>query len=182
MNPIDTLTPAQHAVLAYAIEHSGGKIDWFPNHISGGARKKVLDGLANRCLVAPEGSGWVVAAPGYAALGLAHKGPTLAPDTLTAPSVANPVLEASLGASVACSAPTDDASPHRPHSRANSKQAAVLEMLRRPEGATVQQICEATGWLAHTVRGTFAGAFKHKMGLAITSAKPQGGVRVYRLA
>ena len=55
-------------------------------------------------------------------------------------------------------------------------------MLRRPEGATVQQICETTGWQAHTVRGTFAGAFKKKFGLTITSDKPQGGERVYRIA
>ena len=35
---------------------------------------------------------------------------------------------------------------------------------------------------AHTVRGTFAGAFKKKLGLTITSNKPQGGERVYRIA
>jgi hypothetical protein len=42
------LTPAQHAILAYALEHTSGKIDWFPDNIKGGARKKVLDGLFNR--------------------------------------------------------------------------------------------------------------------------------------
>jgi hypothetical protein len=31
------------------------------------------------------------------------------------------------------------------------------------------------------VRGTFAGAFKKKLGLTITSAKPQGGERSYRV-
>ena len=52
----------------------------------------------------------------------------------------------------------------------------------RPEGATIHQICTATGWQAHTVRGTFAGAFKKKLGLTITSDKAQGGERVYRVA
>jgi hypothetical protein len=47
------LTPAQHAILANAIEHTGGKIDWFPDNIKGGARKKVLDGLFNRALITP---------------------------------------------------------------------------------------------------------------------------------
>src|SRR3546814_6284308 len=37
------LTPAQHAILAYAIEHTGGKIEWFPDNIRGGARTKVLE-------------------------------------------------------------------------------------------------------------------------------------------
>jgi hypothetical protein len=62
------------------------------------------------------------------------------------------------------------------------KQATVIQMLQRPEGATVQQICETTGWQAHTVRGTFAGAFKKKLGLTIVSDKAQGGVRVYLIA
>ena len=55
-------------------------------------------------------------------------------------------------------------------------------MLQRTEGATVHQICDATGWQAHTVRGTFAGAFKKKLGLTIISDKTQGGERVYRIA
>ena len=33
--------------------------------------------------------------------------------------------------------------------RENSKQATVIAMLKRPEGATVDQICEATGWQPH---------------------------------
>lgn len=65
--------------------------------------------------------------------------------------------------------------------RENSKQSQVIAMLKRPEGATIAQICEATGWQQHTVRGTFAGAFKKKLGLAITSAKEADGERVYRL-
>ena len=66
--------------------------------------------------------------------------------------------------------------------RANSKQAQVLAMLRRPEGATLAQICACTSWQQHTVRGTFAGAFKKKLGLDISSTKDQGAERVYRIA
>ncbi len=72
--------------------------------------------------------------------------------------------------------------PHvTPVLRANSKQAQVLAMLRRPEGATLAQICACTGWQKHTVRGTFAGAFKKKLGLTIESTKETGGERVYRI-
>ena len=66
--------------------------------------------------------------------------------------------------------------------RHNSKQAEVIRMLQRPEGATIGQICAATGWQAHTVRGTLAGALKKKLGLTIVSEKSPGGERVYRLA
>ena len=38
------------------------------------------------------------------------------------------------------------------------KQAMLIEMLKRPEGATIQQVVDATGWLPHTVRGAIAGA------------------------
>jgi len=65
--------------------------------------------------------------------------------------------------------------------REGSKQAQVIAMLQRPEGATLAQICEATSWQSHTVRGTFAGSFKKKLGLDITSTKEQGGERVYHI-
>ncbi len=72
--------------------------------------------------------------------------------------------------------------PHvTPVLRANSKQAQVLAMLRRDEGATLAQICACTGWQKHTVRGTFAGAFKKKLGLDISSTKEEGRERVYKV-
>ena len=40
--------------------------------------------------------------------------------------------------------------------RENTKEAMVIDMLRRPEGATIAQLMAATGWQAHTVRGAFA--------------------------
>ena len=53
--------------------------------------------------------------------------------------------------------------------------------LARPEGATIEQICTATGWQSHTVRGTFAGTLKKKLGLNITSTKDEIHGRVYRI-
>ena len=69
-----------------------------------------------------------------------------------------------------------------PVSRENSKQAQVLAMLRRPEGATIVQICTLTEWQSHTVRATMASAFKKKLGLTIESTKEARGERVYRIA
>ena len=69
-----------------------------------------------------------------------------------------------------------------PRTRDNTKQAQIIAMLKRPEGATISQIVEATGWQPHTVRGTFAGAFKKKLGLLIVSEKDSQANRVYRIA
>ena len=181
------LTPAQHAILAHAVEHTSGKIDWFPDNIKGGARKKVLDGLFNRALIATDGTDWFVAAEGYDALGIprpdvnrkgigqfeANLDRIIANAEGAPAAVSDPELEAAVTAA--------EATWVKPRTRENSKQAEVIRMLQRPEGATIGQICTATGWQAHTVRGTFAGAFKKKLGLTIVSDKPQGGERVYRL-
>jgi len=64
--------------------------------------------------------------------------------------------------------------------RQGTKQEKVLELLRRPEGATIAQLVKATGWQSHTVRGAMAGTFKKRLGIAITSEKPEEGDRVYR--
>jgi hypothetical protein len=73
--------------------------------------------------------------------------------------------------------------PHtpKPRLRDNSKQAQVIAMLKRPEGATIQQLCEITKWQSHTMRGTIAGKLKKKLGLTITSEKPADGERVYHI-
>jgi hypothetical protein len=194
MTPI-TLTPIQHAILAHAIEQHGGRIEWFPEHIKGGARQKVLAGLANRALIATSGSHWFVAAEGYDALGLPRPG-AKTPNTgsfearldqiianaeAATAAASDPELEAAVTAAEATwTQAKDDDAPRR--TRAHSKQAQVIAMLRRPEGVTIRQIMDATGWQAHTVRGTLAGALKKKLGLAIVTDKPQGGERVYRIA
>ena len=63
----------------------------------------------------------------------------------------------------------------------SSKQGAVIAMLRRPEGATVDEIASAMGWQRHTVRGLFSGTLKKKLGLTVASAQEERG-RVYRIA
>ena len=68
-----------------------------------------------------------------------------------------------------------------PSRRANSKQARVLRLLRRPNGATIATIVEFTGWQPHSVRGFFAGVVRKKLGLKLASVNSDDG-RVYRIA
>ncbi len=69
-----------------------------------------------------------------------------------------------------------------PTAREGSKKAQVLELLRRPEGATLADIMEATGWQAHSVRGFISGGLGKKMGLTVESLKTPEGARAYRIA
>jgi Protein of unknown function (DUF3489) len=62
-----------------------------------------------------------------------------------------------------------------------SKQVEVIALLRRPEGATVDEVRAATGWQPHTVRGVFSGTLKKKLGLAVVATKEERG-RIYRIA
>jgi hypothetical protein len=62
-----------------------------------------------------------------------------------------------------------------------SKQDEVIAMLRRPGGATVDEVVRVTGWQRHTVRGVFSGTLKKKLGLSLGSVKEERG-RVYRIA
>jgi len=66
--------------------------------------------------------------------------------------------------------------------RAVSKQARLIEMLQRPEGATIDEIVKALTWQSHTVRGAMSGALKKKLGLKVESEKVSDRGRVYRVA
>ena len=65
--------------------------------------------------------------------------------------------------------------------RPGSKTARVLELLRRPEGATLQELVAATGWQPHTVRGFISGTLAKKLGHKVTRAKRDDGAGVYSL-
>ena len=171
------LTATQTTVLKTAATRPDGNIEPLPSNLRGGAKTAVIDGLLARDLITQfqhsDHVGYYLTDAAYAALGRKRK--------LPAPVTPAPETEAAVSAAEARWV-QDKWKAAKPRTRESSKQAIVIQMLRHPDGTTIRQVMESTGWQAHTVRGTFAGALKKKLGLNIVSAKDGNGERLYRIA
>ena len=116
-----------------------------PPQLRGNARKKIIDSLLARALVAVDNDYYLLTDAGFAAVGRKRQAP-------------EPVMpEVDDDAVVAA----PEAAKPTPRIRENSKQAKVIQMLRRPEGATIPQIMAVTSWQAHSARG-YAGTIKSR--------------------
>lgn len=151
------LTATQQSVLKIAAKRDDRAIRW-PERLRGGAVKKVAGALVSAGLARYEGDVLVATDEGLRAAGFD-------PDRKTAKKSTR--------------AKGDTKTPRA--TRADSKQARLIEMLKRKEGASIEEIVEAFGWQPHTVRGAIAGALKKKLGLDVISEKVDGR-RVYRIA
>ena len=127
------LSPAQHAILAYAINHTNGNIEWFPPNVNGGARQRVLQGLLSRNLISTYGSDWIVGALGYEALGRTQ------PEAAIIAIDPDPELEADVAAAEVSFA--HDVTPDQPdHTDA---EVQVVDAALEDESATAGVDCPA---------------------------------------
>jgi hypothetical protein len=188
------LTDTQRQILTAATARPALPL---PEHIKGGAAKKVVTGLLTRGLVeeAPATGGapvWregddggaltlVATDTAFAALGLT---PPVGEPLATAAEATGSEPAKPTVANAAESEPSEpDPTPaKRPRLRAGTKQAQIIAMLEAPEGATIAEIAEATGWRLHTARGFIAGTLKKRLGLTIASEKDPDRGRIYRVA
>jgi Protein of unknown function (DUF3489) len=149
-----------------------------------------MDSLRNRGLIRVVGADGgpervVITSEGMAAIGVEqecdevpaattepHAAPTSA-DSAAAPAKRKASRKKAAEATPAAGEP--EAAPGRqtgkPTPRAGTKQALMIEMLKRPEGATVEQIAGATGWQHHTIHGAISGALKKKLGLTVEATR-----------
>ena len=70
--------------------------------------------------------------------------------------------------------------PTKSATRAGTKHARILALLRAPAGVTIAGIMSATEWQQHSVRGFLAGVVRKKLGLNLVSEQTDNG-RVYRV-
>jgi Protein of unknown function (DUF3489) len=113
-----------------------------------------------------------LAAPAQAAQEPAGAAPTAEPaaDAEAAPPAKRRAPKTK-AASAKAAKPAKAAPGDKPTPRAGTKQARMIELLERPEGATVEQIAAATGWQHHTIRGAISGALKKKLGLTVEATR-----------
>lgn len=65
--------------------------------------------------------------------------------------------------------------------RSVTKQTLLLDLLHRPNGASIDELSSALGWQPHSVRGAIAGTVRKKLGFPVTSEKIEPRGRVYRI-
>jgi hypothetical protein len=192
------LTDTQLIALTAAAGRHDGSILPLPDSIRGGAVNKVVDaliarGLAERIederiavddLIRITRAGLVAINvdpdDGIQAANDAHDdedGAITAPE----PEVATTGVDGATQAATVTDEPTGKPKRAPRRKREGTKQAAMIDMLRRKQGATIAQIAEATGWRNHTIRGAISGALKKKLGLDVTSEKTDDGLRTYRI-
>ena len=146
-----TLTKAQRTLLNQAAASQTGAVE------AEGASPTTVAGLIKqRCLIAIPMPG------GPSRLLITEVGRAAIEQSPTPPAAGPPPSEADGGAP-------------------KGKIGAVVVLLKRPEGATLDEMMQATGWQAHSVRGAISGSIKKAMGFGVVSEKIDG-VRVYRIA
>jgi Protein of unknown function (DUF3489) len=192
------LSDTQLTILSAAAQRPDGNLLPLPGSLRGGAAGKVVTALLSRSLVREQmtashakadaaltalrrnqedGRGVLlqITPEGLAALGIKPDSGDEGPHG-TAPAASE---GAKAGTASEPAAGPDSARVQK--TREGTKQAQLVAMLQRPEGATIAQVVEATDWQPHTVRGALAGALKKRLGLTVTSGKADSGDRVYRV-
>ena len=157
------LTDTQLVMLSAAAQRADGAVGSSEN-LKGAAAQKAAarllrEGLVEEVLAGRAGSGWQAAENAKKA-----GGTTKAPKR-------QPRRKGAVGSRTGT----------KPAVGKQTKQQTCLDLLGRREGATIEELEEATGWQKHSVRGFLAGAVRKKLGLTLVSEKPDAGPRRYRI-
>ncbi len=186
------LTDTQLVILSAASQRDDGAVLPLPDSlkIKAGAVTSVLKSLLKKGLVAEQpavqGSEvWretedgsrvtlIVTDAGLQAIGVA---PEDEPEGEAAGAKSSPKKSGRRATRTAAKPKTGAAPSVRP----GTKQALLIDLLSRKDGAAIAEIVTATGWQAHSVRGAISGALKKKLGLTVTSEAVEGRGRVYRI-
>jgi len=173
------LTKTQALVLSRAAQNADGIALPLPSHLHGAVAKKVVGMLIERGLLAEVDASLRRGDPLWRETGGGH-GTTL---VITGAGLA------AIGAEPKPTGASDDnvavnnAGPSKPKaSRRPTKQDMLIDMLRCPKGASLEEITTALGWQRHTARGAISNLRKRYPDISVVSTKADGQVRVYSIA
>ncbi len=77
--------------------------------------------------------------------------------------------------------PADPATTKPVSIRTGTKQATIIALLQRPEGASINEIVEVTGWAQHSARGMISGGLKKKLGFDVATTSDEERGRIYHI-
>ena len=185
------LSDTQAIILGAAAQREDRIALPLPEILRGGAATKVVGAMLSKGFLEEVDADLRKGEPMWRETGDGH-GVTLVATNAGLAAIGIEPEDANPAPAGATDAPTEQSAPDTPIEtetapktrtpREGTKQATLIAMLRAPDGATIEEIMAATGWQSHTVRGAMAGALKKKLGLIVTSEKPDGAKdRVYRL-
>ena len=183
-----TPSDTQSLILSRAASRPGNLALPLPEGLVGAAAKMVVGKMIARGWLEEVEANLRRSEPMWRETGDGHGTTLIATDAGLAAIGIEPVV-ASAVASVRKARPNpepaqmpDDTGTAKPVAmRAGTKQAQIIAMLQRPEGASIAEIVAATSWQAHTARGAISGALKKKLGLPVTAEKVEGRGMVYRI-
>jgi hypothetical protein len=176
------LSDTQAVILSAASQRDDGAVLPLPEtlKIKGGAVDKVLSSLKAKGLIDHQGTPrgdnpppLRITRAGLQAIGVetADDAPGGATPAEAPAAKADGAATRAKRKAMSSAKPGRAAPAAKPTPRAGTKQAQMIEMLKRPEGATVEQIAAATGWQHHTIRGAISGALKKKLGLTVEATR-----------
>ena len=173
------LTDTQSLILSAASQRADNLAMPLPKGLHGAAAKKVVTMMIERGWLEEVDANVRKGEPLWRETGDGH-GTTLVVTGAGLLAIGvEPVVVKTMAA--ICTHATQSRASKPPTPRAGTKQAQIIALLQRPQGASIGEIVAATGWQAHSVRGMISGALKKKLGLPITSEKVDGRGTVHRL-
>lgn len=179
------LTDTQTIVLSRAATRPGNLAMPLPEGLHGAAAQKAVTAMITRGWLEEVEANLRRGEPMWRETGDGHGTTLIATEAGLQAIGIEPVVASAIASARKAKpelAPTPEAQTPKPVAiRAGTKQAQIIALLQRPKGASISEIVEATGWLAHSARGLISGGLKKKLGLPVISEKEEKRGSVYRI-
>ena len=165
-----TLSKTQEKILKDTIE-SGSDLIQKPTNLYGNALDTVLHSMLGKGLILKTENDYIIT--------------DIARQTIKCPQLKGPPINTITNEPTICFKPKSQLPPETERTtkkpRKGTKQALLVNLLKQPQGTTMDEMVKVTMWQKHTVRGTLSHAIKKRLGYLVESAKNADNVRIYRI-